>query len=93
MNIIKLIVIALVLYVAYRIYRFLALPSAKAQPKVLQSRKEVKGIDLVEDPICHTYIPLPNVYKKVVRNNGETLYFCSEKCFEQFKRQTKQEDI
>lgn len=92
MNIVKLVVIAGILYLAYRVYRFLRTPVKKAEPKVLR-KKEVKGVDLVEDPMCHTYIPLSNVYKKIVLENGETVYFCSQKCFEQYGSQTKQEDI
>ncbi|HPJ97102.1 MAG TPA: hypothetical protein PK022_07310 [Syntrophales bacterium] len=92
MNIIKLIIIAGLLYLAYRVFRFLRMPAQKGEPKVLR-RKEVKGIDLVEDPVCHTYIPLSSVYKKVVREDGETVYFCSHKCFEEYKSQTNQEDI
>lgn len=92
MNIIKLVIIAGLLYLAYRVYRFLSAPTKKAEPKVLR-RKEVKGVDLVEDPMCHTYIPLSNVYKKVVRDDGETVYFCSQKCFDQYKSQMNQEDI
>ncbi len=93
MNIIKLVIIAGLLYVAYRVYRFLRTPGQKAEPNVL-GRKEVKGIDLVEDPVCHTYIPLNSVYKKVVRRDGEIVYFCSQKCFEQYRKsQMNQEAI
>jgi YHS domain-containing protein len=90
--IIKLLIVAFIFYVAYRVYRFLQIPAKTAEPKVLR-KKEVKGVDLVEDPMCHTYIPLSNVYKKVVQEDGEPVYFCSQKCFEQYKSQTKQEDI
>jgi YHS domain-containing protein len=90
--IIRLLIGAAIFYLAYRVYRFLRGPSQIVEPKVLR-KKEVKGVDLVEDPICHTYIPLSSVHKKVVREDGETVYFCSQKCFEEYRRQTKQEDI
>jgi len=89
---VKLIIIAVVLYLAYRIFRFLQNPPRQGEPKVLH-RKEVKGVDLVEDPVCHTYIPLSNIYKKVAGNDGKPIYFCSQKCFEQYKSETGQEDI
>lgn len=90
--IIKLLIAVAIFYVAYRVYRFLQIPGKAAEPKVLR-KKEVKGVDLVEDPMCRTYIPLSNVYKKIVQEDGEPVYFCSQKCFEQYKSQTKQEDI
>lgn len=90
--IIKLLIIFAILYFGWRIYRFLSMPSKTANPRVLR-KKEVKGVDLVEDPICHTYIPLTSVYKKVMQKNGEPAYFCSQKCFDEYKRITGQEDI
>jgi YHS domain-containing protein len=92
MNIVKLVILAAVLYIAYRVYRFLKSPAKTPEPKVL-GRKEVKGVDLVEDPICHTYVPLTNVHKKIVQSNGETVYFCSQKCFDEYQRKTHKEAI
>jgi len=89
---VKLIIIAVVLYLGYRIFRFLQNPPRQGEPKVLR-KKEVKGVDLVEDPVCHTYIPLNSVYGKVAEKNGKTVYFCSQKCFEKYRSDTRQEDI
>ena len=89
---IKLLIVVAMCYLAYRVYRFMKVTSRTAEPKVLR-KEEVKGVDLVEDPICHTYIPLNSVHKKVVRKDGVTVYFCSQKCFEQYRSQAKQEDI
>lgn len=36
------------------------------------------GEDLVEDPACHTYIPLSQAYRKEI--SGNTQYFCSRQC-------------
>jgi YHS domain-containing protein len=47
------------------------------------------GEDLVEDPYCHTYIPVSNAYKTSF--GGKTLYFCCQKCFEDFSVQEKKE--
>jgi YHS domain-containing protein len=38
--------------------------------------------DLVEDPSCHTYIPISQTYKKEIL--GATYYFCSEQCYEKY---------
>ena len=87
----KLVIIAVVLYLSYRIFRFLKSPPRQAAPKVLR-RKEVKGVDLVEDPVCHTYIPISNIYKQVAGRDGKPVYFCSRECFEQYSRETGQEE-
>jgi len=89
---IKLIIFAVILYLAYRVFRFLQSPARQAEPKVLR-KKDVKGVDLVEDPVCHTYIPVSSIYKKVPGNDGQPVYFCSQKCFEQYKSETGQEGI
>jgi YHS domain-containing protein len=40
------------------------------------------GEDLVEDPSCHTYIPISQACKKEIL--GVTHYFCSEQCYEKY---------
>jgi uncharacterized protein len=40
------------------------------------------GEDLVEDPFCHTYIPMSQACKKEV--SGTNYYFCSEQCYEKY---------
>ena len=46
--------------------------------------RTIKGEDLVEDPYCHTYVPLSSAYK--VSLDGKTAYFCSQKCFEMYRK-------
>jgi YHS domain-containing protein len=43
-----------------------------------------KTEDLVEDPCCHTYLPLSQAYKADI--DGKTVYFCSETCYENFRK-------
>lgn len=40
------------------------------------------GEDLVEDPSCHTYIPMSQAYRKEI--SGRTYYFCSKQCYEKY---------
>ena len=47
-----------------------------------QQKRGVSGEDLVEDPYCHTYIPLSNAVTASV--HGKAVYFCSKKCQEAF---------
>jgi YHS domain-containing protein len=49
----------------------------------------VKGEDLVEDPVCHTYVPISTAFKGVIE--GKEVYFCSRECYEkQIKRKYSQ---
>jgi uncharacterized protein len=40
------------------------------------------GEDLIEDPVCHTYIPVSQAYKKEI--SGKDYYFCSKQCSERY---------
>lgn len=40
------------------------------------------GEDLVEDPVCHTYVPVSQAYKKEIA--GKNYYFCSKECYENY---------
>jgi YHS domain-containing protein len=76
--ILKLIVGIVLLYLVYRLIGTLKRPSGtpKAPPPVT-------GEDLVEDPVCHTYVPVTHARRAEI--DGKIVYFCSEKCLEQYK--------
>jgi len=40
------------------------------------------GEDLIEDPVCHTYVPLSQAYKKEI--SGKNHYFCSQQCSDKY---------
>jgi YHS domain-containing protein len=42
----------------------------------------VGGEDLMEDPVCHTYVPLSQAYKKEI--SGKDYYFCSKQCSDKY---------
>ncbi|OGP91569.1 MAG: hypothetical protein A2031_07340 [Deltaproteobacteria bacterium RBG_19FT_COMBO_43_11] len=42
----------------------------------------LSGEDLVEDPACHTYIPISQAYRKEI--SGRTYYFCGKQCYEKY---------
>jgi uncharacterized protein len=52
--------------------------ATSARDSVLQSAGELR-----KDPICGTFVPIATSFKKVVK--GETMYFCSADCLDQFK--------
>jgi len=45
--------------------------------------------DLVEDPFCHTYIPVTQAQKKEI--TGKEYYFCSKECCESYISQKTKE--
>ena len=48
--------------------------------------KHGESEEMVRDPQCGVYIPVGSALKKRVR--GETVYFCSRKCEEEFSSKT-----
>ena len=88
--IIRLLIAAVLLYLAYRIgRRFFLPPGKKVKPLPSEPGGKNGGEDLVEDPVCHTYLPVSNARKWEM--GGRTVYFCSDACREQFEKQAKKE--
>ena len=40
--------------------------------------KERQGGEMVEDPMCHTYVPKSTAVQRTI--SGHTVYFCGQKC-------------
>ena len=75
--IVRFVIAVIVVYLLYRlIQEFRAM---KAAPK---TRLPASGEDLVEDPWCHTLIPMSDALR--ISENGKTFYFCSRECLEQY---------
>jgi YHS domain-containing protein len=79
--ILKLVIGVIVFYLLFRLFRK-GFPrmGGKAGPAEI---KTVAGEDLVEDPLCHTYVPIGDACRTQI--DGKTVYFCSAKCLEQYK--------
>jgi len=87
----KLIFAALLGFLAIRLYRHFTTPAKKITPDPI-NKKKVEGMDLVEDPICHAYLPPGSAYEKVLNDDGRFVYFCSAACFNEYKKKMKQEE-
>jgi YHS domain-containing protein len=74
----KIALAVIALYLFYRLARGWKRVGGPAKAKPL-----VTGEDLVEDPVCHTYVPVTHARK--VEIEGKTVYFCSERCLKQYK--------
>ena len=80
MNFIRLIIILLIFYLAYRIVKTIfrmALGWGKG-------RGQISGEgELVKDPVCGTYIPRKEALSLKVEK--DLVYFCSLRCLNRFK--------
>lgn len=75
--IIKLIISIIIIYLLYKVLR-----GWKAVTGPSKKNLPAAGEDLVEDPLCHTYVPVSHAYR--VSIEGKTLYFCSQKCVDKY---------
>lgn len=87
--ILRFIAAAVLLYLLYRIARRLFLPAGKkVKPLTRDQHHSGRAEDLVEDPCCHTYVPIGEACKWDL--DGRTYYFCSQHCLEEYEKQKKQ---
>ncbi len=71
-------------FVFYLIYRAIAgLTRTRDGRSGGKGSDDVQGEDLVEDPCCHTYIPVSNARKYL--HDGKAVYFCSQECLEKYR--------
>lgn len=82
MIIIRLLAALIILYLLYRVARWLFSSSEKISKPLPTRQPPAKTEDLVEDPFCHTYLPVSQAYRTSI--DGKTVYFCSKKCYQSF---------
>ena len=81
--ILKLVIGIIVIYLLYRMIRK-GFTAASGKPGSTRIQTPAVGEELVEDPLCHTYIPLSQALRTEI--NEKTVYFCSQKCLEQYEK-------
>jgi uncharacterized protein len=52
-----------------------------------RKRREELGGEMVQDPVCQTYVPKTTAIAKNV--SGQTIYFCSQKCADAFFKERR----
>jgi YHS domain-containing protein len=83
-NLIRFVIICGFIYGIYRLIKWIIFaPRIKANDLQEHRASEIKGEDLIEDPLCHTYVPLSQAHKALI--DGQAVYFCSQKCFEKYR--------
>ena len=82
-NLIRFVIMCGIIYGIYRLIKWIIFaPRIKANDLREHQTSEIKGEDLIEDPFCHTYVPLSQAHKVLI--DGQAVYFCSQKCFEKY---------
>jgi len=79
---IRFIIFFAVIYLLYRIVKFLGQAKSVGMKNHKFKSTPIVGEDLVEDPACHTYIPVSQAYKKEI--GGKDYYFCCKECCENY---------
>jgi YHS domain-containing protein len=78
----RIIVIGIVLILVYLLLKKFLFPSSRIDDRRRDDRR-IKGEELMEDPQCHTYVPVSEAYRVTV--DGKTLYLCSKACYKKFR--------
>ncbi len=79
---IRFLIFAVLIYFFYRVIKLI-----RQKKSIIMNASPIKvapagGEDLVQDPACHTYIPVSQSYKKEIA--GKNYYFCSKECCETY---------
>ena len=90
MSPLRLIIIGVLLYI---LYRLLVGPKQKkvyGKRKGPQTTGDAVQDVLVEDPVCHTYIPKRQAVR--LHHDKKMYYFCSDKCCQMFLKKKGAEE-
>jgi uncharacterized protein len=81
--IVRLIFFGILAYLLYRIVKGVFSPKAKVH------RGRPQGIvdEMVQDPLCKTYVPRRDSIRRVIQ--GEEVFFCSDECADKYESQVK----
>jgi YHS domain-containing protein len=87
---IKLIIIAILLYLGYRLLTSNRRKRLNKNTNNSASDTKADGVIedvLVEDPICHKLVPKQQAVRLKLKDTDTIVYFCSEKCCNLFVTQ------
>jgi YHS domain-containing protein len=83
---VRWIIILIVLFLAYRLFRRFLGPKA---PAVKHPPQQIQD-EMVQDPVCQTYVP-KRLALTVQRPGDGPLYFCSPDCRDQYLSRNEKE--
>jgi YHS domain-containing protein len=79
----KLIIGAVLFYLVYKLIR-VGFPAVGGKTGPAKIKNPTAGEELVEDPECHAYVPVSQALRMEI--DGKMVYFCSQKCLEQYRK-------
>ena len=79
---IRFLIFSILFYVIYKIIITIRQEKSFAVKDNHSKTTVASGEDLVEDPCCHTYIPISQACRKEIA--GKEHYFCSKECSEEY---------
>lgn len=83
MSPLRIVIIALLLYIGFRLLTGGRKKSNKEENTKSGSKPEIPVEDvLMEDPICHSLVPKQQAIH--LQHRGSMVYFCSEECCNKF---------
>ena len=88
MMVIRLVVLAVLLYIAWVLLRGIFERKPGIRGNTARDRKVQDT--LVEDPVCHRLVPKHQAIR--LRKEGQTYYFCSEECCDKFSETPRGEE-
>ena len=78
----RFVVFIILIYLMYRIIKSIG-QTKPVKNENYQFKASPVGVeDLIEDPVCHTYVPLSQAFRKEI--SGNDYYFCSKQCSEKY---------
>lgn len=77
MSPLRIFILAVLCFILYKLL-FGGKKRKKVADSSTKSQQAVAQDTLVEDPVCHSYVPKRQAVQAV--KDGKTFYFCSEKC-------------
>ncbi len=87
MNIIKIVLILILVYAVYRMFKMLGnRRTVDGRGRNVEDAR-LRGEDLVQDPCCGVYIPQTQAYTRLI--DGKTTYFCNRECCEKYLARKK----
>lgn len=75
-------VFIILFYLLYKIIKTIGRPKPENGENYQFKSSSAGGEDLIEDPVCHTYVPMSQAYKKEI--SGKNYYFCSQQCSDKY---------
>jgi YHS domain-containing protein len=80
--VIRFFIFITLIYLLYKIINAVKQLKSEKNGNYQYKSQSAGGEDLIEDPVCHTYVPLSQAYKKEI--SGKDYFFCSKQCSDKF---------